>query len=146
MNSVSSNKHIASEADLCFTIATVGKVSRYSARRFLETCEVMARNYTSLSKPVLHRLQQKHLQLTAMDADLRPMVTGSNTARFAPDFLSFAGDVDKVFGLDSGAQQSVKETKFIQKLNRVGQYLDANAEWFDLDCRLQHNGFDAQTM
>ncbi len=87
--------------------------------------------------------QEQHLQLAAVDRELRVVVAGADAARLRPDALSVPVVVRELGGLDRGRGERVLQPEAGQHPDGVGQQVDADAERPDLARRLDDRRVDA---
>jgi hypothetical protein len=73
-------------------------------------------------------IEQEMVQHPAMDRDLRPLVTGIQSARLAPDRFAPLGEVGELLGPDTGGIELVEQAKLGQFAHRMGQHIDADAQ------------------
>ena len=96
-----------------------------------------------------HRLggvEQDHLQLAAMDRELRPRQAGVAAARIGPDRLAVPVGVAQLAGLDAGRGQRRLEPEAGQDAHRAGLDVDADAERLHLAHRLEDLDVEAGAM
>ncbi|MCY1226542.1 hypothetical protein D9M72_387770 [compost metagenome] len=80
------------------------------------------------TQPLGHGAMQQHLELAAMDRELRPVVARRQPARFMPDALAQLVVVGERRGLDRDPGQRVAQAELGQDAYRVRQQVDAHAE------------------
>jgi hypothetical protein len=82
-------------------------------------------------------VQQDHLQLAAMDGELRPGQAGMPPARIGPDRLAVAVGVAQLAGFDAGRGERRFEPEARQDAHRTSLNVDADAERPRLGHRLE---------
>ena len=80
------------------------------------------------SQPFDHRIEQNFLQSTPVNGELRDIVSGAKSARFAPDFLAGLGEVIKFRRPYSDGVEGIEQTQSIEFLDGVGQNIDADTD------------------
>ena len=88
-------------------------------------------------------VQQRHLQLTAMNRILGSGVAGGTAARLAPDLLSELVEKGQRGGLDAVFRQRAFQTQAAQLRTGVRQQVDADAQRPDLPHGFIHVDLDA---
>ena len=78
------------------------------------------------------RIEQHHLQIAAMDRELRMVVAGGAAERLLVDQLPEAVEEGRVPGLDRDFRQRVLKPERGQFLGRMRQQIDADADRADL--------------
>ncbi len=92
------------------------------------------------------RVEQRLLQVAAMDRVLRPRITRVDTERLAIDQLAETVEEHRFLGMDRDAVERGGDTQRGQLLARVRQHVDARTERPDLGCGLEHAYGDAGAM
>src|SRR6185312_17414246 len=92
------------------------------------------------------RLQQHHLQVAAMNAELRPVVARVQSAWIVIDELAEAWVVGNLGGRDADPRQVRLQAEFGQRLGGMGQEVDADAEALDLGGGLEDAAGDARRL
>src|SRR4029079_10378653 len=82
-----------------------------------------------LAQPFLDGAMDHALQASAMDRELRHVVTGIEAARLAPDFLAVTVEIIQLVGTNSGSVEPVQQAKAGQFADRMRQGVDADAEF-----------------
>src|SRR6478752_10561582 len=95
------------------------------------------------SQPFGRGIEQDLLQRAAMDRELRPFVTGLNTARLAPDRLAVLGKIRKFTGAHARRVEAVVQTELDQLAHRMQQHIDADAERLQLGHAFEYFGGNA---
>ena len=84
------------------------------------------------AQPVQHGSMEQAEQPAPVDRVLRPAVAGGPTARFGPDALTVLVEHGQLARREPGCGQLVAEVQFGQLPHRVGQDVDAHADFLDL--------------
>ena len=84
-----------------------------------------------LAQPLLDGAMDDALQASAMDRELRHVVTGIEAARLAPDFLAVTVEIIQLVGANRGGVEPVQQAKAGQLADRMRQGVDADAEFAD---------------
>src|SRR5205823_3205919 len=82
-------------------------------------------------------IEQHHLQIAAMNGELRMIVTGGASQRLLIDQLAEPIEEGRVPGLDREARQRAFEAERRKLLGGVRQQIDADPDGLDLGCRLE---------
>ena len=82
-------------------------------------------------------VEQDHLQLAAMDGELRPRQAGMAAARIGPDRLAVAVGVAQLARLDGGRGERGFEAEAGEDADGAGLDVDADAERLELAHRLE---------
>src|SRR5207244_9110042 len=93
-----------------------------------EAAEPMTGVQPAFAEPRAHRLVDHALQLAAMHRELRHVIAGIDTARFAPDLLPEAVGVDQLMGANRNGVEPLQQAELLQFLDRVRQRVDADAK------------------
>ena len=112
------------------------------ARRDLAALLLEARDAPAELDPLraqhlLGGVEQDHLQLAAMDGELRPRQAGMAAARIGPDRLAVAVGVAQLARLDGGGGQRRLEAEAREDADGAGLDVDADAERLQLAHRLE---------
>ena len=83
------------------------------------------------AQPFLDGAMDDALQASAMDRELRHVVTGIEAARLAPDFLAVTVEIIQLIGANRGGVEPVQQAKAGQFADRMRQGVDADAEFAD---------------
>lgn len=79
-----------------------------------------------LTNTLLHRVEEQHLELPSVDADLRNRVTGFETSCLTDDCVSIPVIVVQLTCFDAGGGQGRKKAKVAE--NEDGRRLDVDAD------------------
>ena len=109
----------------------------------LEALEREAARDDVRAQALLHGAQQQHLQLAAMDRDLRPAVAGGAPARLAVDAAAEAVVVDELLRRDAGGLDLLAEPELGELADGVRQQVDAGAVSLDAAGRLDDLDLEA---
>ena len=91
-------------------------------------------------------VEQDHLQLAAMDRELRPRQAGMAAARIGPDRLAVAVGIAQLARLDGGRGQRRLEAEAAEDAHGAGLDVDADAQRLQLAHRLEHLDIEAGAM
>ena len=83
------------------------------------------------------RLEQDHLQLAAMDRELRPRQAGVPAARIGPDRLAVAVGIAQLARLDAGGGERRLHAEARQDAHRARLDVDADAKRLELAHRIE---------
>src|SRR5262245_23784557 len=86
------------------------------------------------------------LQFPTMDRKLRIVIARLETTRFAPEFLAEAVSVDQLSGANRDAIECVQETECCEFLDRMGEQVNADAEFMNAARLFEYFAFDADTV
>src|SRR6188472_220206 len=101
------------------------------------------------AEPLARRTQQNHLQIAAMNRELRPGISRRQPARLAPDFLPELVEVDELVCCHGTIGQRIKETALAEHPARMRKQIDADPErtqFLDrfIDTRLDANAVELE--
>ena len=116
------------------------------AALLLEASDAPAEADPFLAQHRTRRLEQDHLQLAAMDRELRPRQSGMAAARVGPDRLAVPVGVAQLARLDAGCRQRRLEPEACEDPNGAGLDVDADAERLELGHRFEHLDVEARAL
>ncbi len=93
-----------------------------------------------------HRMQQHHLQLTAMDRVLRPAVAGGKASKLNADSAAEAVMIDQLAGRDAGGRQLVGQPQLNQIAGGVREDVDADTKRRELPGRVDDSHVNTRRM
>ena len=99
----------------------VEEIGAHAIRRFRPVDQVMAGEDVVLAEPLGRGIEQDLLQRAAMDRELRPFVSGVETARLAPDRLAMLGEVGELGGAHAGGVQPIEQAELGEFAHRMRQ-------------------------
>jgi hypothetical protein len=83
------------------------------------------------SEPLLDGTMDDALEATAVDRELRHVVTGIDAAGFTPDFLTVAIKIVELIGADRDVVELLEQAEAGELAHGVRQRIDADAELAD---------------
>ena len=95
------------------------------------------------AQPVEHRAMENALQLAAVNAELRHIVSGVGAAQFLPHRLAEAIAIEQLASADAGAVELRQQTELRQNADGVRQHVEADAEFAQLRGLLEYLGLDS---
>ena len=128
MDAVGADQHVAAGGVLMRTVA-IEEIGGDAAVILRERAEAAIHMNAQLAKPRAHRLIDHALKPSAVDRELRDIVSGIEPARLPPDLLSEPVGVEQLVGADGDGVQAIEQPKLGQFLDGVRQGVDADAQF-----------------
>jgi len=100
VDSVGGNEHLTFDCGARLPADGVCEARDDTSVRYVPLLEMVAGVDAVCAEPRAGLLQQEHLQVPAMDRDLRPAIAGRAPARLAPDSLSVLREIYELGGGD----------------------------------------------
>ena len=94
-------------------------------------------------QPVEHRAMENALQLAAVNAELRHIVSGVGATQFLPHRLAEAIAIEQLASADTDTVECRQEIELRQNADGVRQHVEANAEFAQLGGLLEYLGIEA---
>src|SRR5260221_14471055 len=129
-----------------FAGGLVDEIGADTARGLGPVAKMMAGENVLRPQPFGRGIEQDLLQRAAMDRELRPLVTGLDAARLAPDRLAALGKVREFLGAHAGCIELVVQAELDQLAHRVRQHVDADAERLQFGHALEYFGGNPDLM
>ena len=147
MDAVSGDQQVgACDHDLFVRAAFDEARADFAIGQLLDLGEMMARPDPLLAEPISRRAQQDHLQIAAMDRQLRPGIASRKSALLAPDLLPELVEIDELAGRDRALGQRLQQPAVAQHFGRVRQQIDADPERTQALNRLVDARLDADAL
>jgi len=109
----------------------VGKMHAHAGLVLLDAGAVMAGMEPVAPDAGNERTEQDHLQIAAMDRELRMIVARRASQRLLINQLAKSVEKGRVFGRDCSLRQHLLQSKRSELLGRMRQQVDADTDWFD---------------
>jgi hypothetical protein len=132
VDAVGADEHLARHLNVDIR-TTIPERRRNQIVALVERCEAHARVESLGPKSVEGGLPQQHLQLAAMDRELRPRISGGEPPRLLLNSDPITRQEGQRLGSNSGGIKSWQEPEVVEHAYRVRQHVDADAQlgWLD---------------
>ena len=111
------------DRDLLVRAACDEACAHFAFRQLLDRSEMVAGPNPCFGEPLPSRAEQDHLQIAAMDRQLRPGIARRKPARLAPDFLPELVEIDELACRNRSLGQRIEQPALAQYLGRVRRNL-----------------------
>src|SRR5215470_1756483 len=106
MDAIRADQNVAARG-VCMGPAAIEEIGAHPTLVLGECAETAAGPDSVLSQPLQHGLMDDALQATAMDGELRDLVTGIEPTLLVPDLLAVPGQIEQFRGADRNLIETI---------------------------------------